>query len=502
MTSQLFNALAQGFNAKQIIDHIIKKFPSQAKKLKEALSQGFSHDQILTNLTEHEKTRKSEISKREKREKIAGAAAMGGASLAGISLGSPYFSQVASNVVSNALPSSLRQIPGAIQNALRYHNGQQDQQSPVAPQNINPQQIQQPSSQQPPVANVQNNLQVPQTQAPKIPEPQQISQVNATQIIDSLKSGEKIKDLQNLGWQPDQMQAYFQKFHPDIVKKGEKDSGKEFKDLITQYLAENPSQEEKTAPPEGLEIAQQPVAQINEAPEEAPTKAEEVTEPEPIQKKSIVGTPQGVGEVREIRNGKAIVEIDGKLHKVDESDIEEPPLPPKELADLFDELISGIEEETGEDVSRHVTLIGYDPDLQQLIYKPWRGAVYTYNDVTDEELGDLKEKINRKTSGENIIGAYQEGTNSPIGAAMSDFQQRRIARQKELEEERKRIDKQQLRLFEEVEEKKKKPVHKGKFETIYYAYEPAEKAAEDRYKERKKQEREREKQAKKNARIS
>lgn len=44
-----------------------------------------------------------------------------------------------------------------------------------------------------------------------------------------------------------------------------------------------------------------------------------------IEKNSVVSSPNGVGEVKEIRNGQAIVEVDGKLHKVKEEELQPEP---------------------------------------------------------------------------------------------------------------------------------------------------------------------------------
>ncbi|CAM6003234.1 unnamed protein product, partial [Sphagnum balticum] len=153
------------------------------------------------------------------------------------------------------------------------------------------------------------------------------------------------------------------------------------------------------------------------------TKDEEVAPEAPkIEKKSVVATPSGIGTVLEVRNGKALIDIDGQKKQVDEDDLIQSPLPERDLADLHDDLIKGIEHETGEDVSRMVNFSGYDPNTNSLAFLPYDGALYIYDDLTDEEKATAMNLMaKRKTSGENHIGAWTKDTKSPAGAAMSAF---------------------------------------------------------------------------------
>lgn len=139
-----------------------------------------------------------------------------------------------------------------------------------------------------------------------------------------------------------------------------------------------------------------------------------------IEKNSVVSSPNGVGEVKEIRNGQAIVEVDGKLHKVKEEELEAPPIPEKELSTLFDDLMEGIEKETGEDVSRMVQWAGYNPEKNTLQFLPHTGDMYTYDNISEEDASLLTDILStRKTTGSNFIGAWKKDSKSPIGAAMS-----------------------------------------------------------------------------------
>jgi len=139
-----------------------------------------------------------------------------------------------------------------------------------------------------------------------------------------------------------------------------------------------------------------------------------------IAKNEIVVTPHGVGEVKEIRNGQALIDVDGKLHKVKEDELEGSPLPEKDLAELYDDLIKGIESETEEDVSRMVQWAGYNPEENTLTFLPHTGKLYKYADISPEDAALLTDILStRKTSGENFMGAWKAGSKSPIGAALS-----------------------------------------------------------------------------------
>ena len=153
-----------------------------------------------------------------------------------------------------------------------------------------------------------------------------------------------------------------------------------------------------------------------------------------------------------------------KLHKVKAEDLAQSPLLEKDLAELHNDLISGIEKETGEETSRNVHWAAYDPETNSLLYVPYLGSGYLYDEIPEEDVKLLTNFLStRKTTGKNFIGAWGAGTKSPIGAAMS-------ALIKRLQSERGGKGKEYSR----------------KFQTVYNAYEPAQKAAKkDEEKKRK-----------------
>lgn len=95
--SPLTQALSQGFSPDQVIEYLLRHFPRYSRQIHQALAQGFSANQVLKylnkgrkginefegELTEHEKTRKSDIDKQRNLEKNIGkgALALGAAGL-------------------------------------------------------------------------------------------------------------------------------------------------------------------------------------------------------------------------------------------------------------------------------------------------------------------------------------------------------------------------------------------------------------------------------------
>jgi hypothetical protein len=181
---------------------------------------------------------------------------------------------------------------------------------------------------------------------------------------------------------------------------------------------------------------------------------EKISQMPKLVKESTVISPIGLGRIKELRNGKAMLEVDGKKHVVDEDELIESPLQEKDLAELYEDMVSGIQKHTGQEISRNVNWAGYDPKSNELAYRPHDGRLYVYDNISPEDAAELTGLLNtRKTTGENFIGAWESGSQSPIGAAMS-----------------------RLILKLQKERGGKGNEYSGKFETIYDAIEPAVKA--------------------------
>ncbi len=391
MISQIAKALEKGFTEDQILDFVIKKFPKFASKITGAKSSGFNASQILNTLlgnrqerenasqplTEFEEMRNQDIQGQQSRNQKAKTAAV----LAGTSLAAP----IAASALQRAIPSSLQTLLPT----LTANTTGQDQ-SAIATQ----------ESQQPPVNIVEQNI-------PQVAETVQPEQ--KTNIVDVLWNDLEKSSGKKFGFESDA----FLKIARRMKSTGEIKSKEDFQKLF--QLFEQKKNEGKDLPSALRESS-------SEFDEEklSSNKEQDKIETPKIEKKSIVSSPEGVGFVKEIRNGQAIVDIDGKMHKVKEDELESSPIPEKDLAVLYDELIGSIEKETGEDVSRMVQWAGYNPETNTLQFLPHTGALYTYDDISDEDAALLRDILStRKSSGENFIGAWKAGSKSPIGAALS-----------------------------------------------------------------------------------
>lgn len=391
MIPQISKALSSGFTSQQVMDFLLKQFPQHKDKIKQALSYGFSADQVLqflsggqkevnrnSNLpnTEFAQMREKDIQKTENIDKAGMAAAALGAS----ALAAPVAGQLVSHTLQRALPQSLSGMIGAVSPLLSpdVHTIQSEQQ-PISAELIQNEPI---VSQQPPV----NAPSI--TQAAQNVQPETIS--NKLNVKDLLsKSGllNRIEQLKEAGISNEEIGRFVRETQPFEFEKLAKEIGQSPEKMISEYLAETNPQE-----------------------------------PMKIEKGATVITPQGVGEVKEIRNGKSIIEIDGKKHQVDEDELESSPIPEKDMGILLDELNKQIEKETGEEVSRAINLVGFSPETRSVIIVYNTGEIYPFDNLDDEDIETATNLQGmRRTSGNNYIGPWVEGTKSPAGSKMHDF---------------------------------------------------------------------------------
>lgn len=427
----ILQAAAQGYTAQQIISYVSQAFPSLSPRIKKAASSGYTTNQILkylNQLMEEETFSKfTTVNEREgqHREKLntlgkqilgSGATALG---LQGFQQSLPPLAQtLLGNPVANAAQQQGQTPPittGLAQTANPLSQGQQQNQTSVAqplqqsgaPIATPSQQLQLPESPQPPQQAIQQPVQA---------QPQQPPFLDSISIIKELGLEEKINNLLKQGTSPENISSQIvpslnpkqRKLFTEKVRSGQAIT---MPSIIADYASKVSSSPMKTAPDalQSYEMA----GEISQA---------QKPEKKSLSKGSFVSAPQGlIGNIESERNGQALVKDEtGKLHKTKVDELIESPLPEKDLADLFDDVVKGIEQETGEEVSRNVNWAGYDPESNTLAYRPHLGAFYVYDDISPEEAQVLTSMLTtRKTTGENFIGAWKEGTKSPIGAAMS-----------------------------------------------------------------------------------
>lgn len=308
--SAISQALNAGHSVQDILRYLSQHNPQLARQVSAALNAGHSIDHVL-NFIEKNGNRmgnlipaKKQMNRSDNLYKTAqtsihpsltGAARFAGG-VAGLA-GGAY-------ALSRAMPSILQRIQPGNTGITPNVPVPPSPPSPTSPQATNgiggiqssniPQPPNVPSPQQPPITpvNVAPNV----AQPPVTPQPQGVS-TNLQPIFEKYKgltdTIDKLRDKNDVT----AIVAYLNKFGPAQVKKIEKEAGQPIEKVIEEYLKANP----------------QPVAQA-----EAP-KAE--AEAKPIEKGSTVATPAGVGEVKEIRGNKALVEVDGKKHKFDKDEL-------------------------------------------------------------------------------------------------------------------------------------------------------------------------------------
>src|SRR6185503_1828599 len=437
----VMGALQSGFTSKQIVDFLLKKFPKHAEKINTAVAMGFTPNQIIKFLsggrqslnspeeiepmTEHQMIGQREQQRTQNINKTAlGLALAGGSALGAYALG-------------RALPAAAQQLaPGLL----------------AGTPGPTPSQSSTPIPQQTPI---QAN-----------PTPQPTLQAPAINPLQNHPIKTKVDQLIAARNTPKEIVPYLRSFNKKEVADLEKSTGKPIEETVSDYFQNAPKPQET---PKITEPGQETLQQIK--PLEEP-KEKEIA---PVQSKTVILSNGDIGEVKNVRNGIAEIDIDGKTKTRKLDEVIQSPISEKDLADLYTDLISGIEKKTGQEVSRNVYWAGYDPKTNELAYVPHNGSLYIYENILPEDAKQLTNILaQRKSTGENFIGAWSEGTKSPIGAEMFKLIQR-------LQKERGGKGKE----------------YSNKFEKIYDALEAATKAEKEKHKEKQKNEKSKKPKAKK-----
>ena len=418
--SSFFQALGQGYTPQQILGYLSKSVPAMSKPIQKAQKAGYSVQQILgflsKNFDQQDRRGMTETERHTANRRADAERTKYGLKMAATAAAVPIASTALSSALSRSLPQSLRSAAPSLaaQSALPGGgNAQMPQAGNILPGTQTPPTSPQPQTNQP-QPTAQTVLPSASQQPPNLGNVTSVTQSTNKPQLDfvGLKNKykgffDKIDQLNQTGNNVDTISAYFRKFSPSQSEKFEKETGTKLEEIVGEYIAMQPEVE----PLQAEQVMESPSQKLpHSVPEEI----------KPITKSETVSTPHGVGEVKEIRNGKAIVEVDGKKHQVNEEELESSPLPEKDLAALYDELIQGIEEDTGEDVSRMVQWAGYNPETNTLQFLPHTGKLYKYSNISPEDAALLTDILStRKTSGENFIGVWKAGSKSPIGAALS-----------------------------------------------------------------------------------
>ncbi len=453
MIPQLASALAGGYSTKQIMQLLIRQFPQHADKIKGALKAGFTADQVVKflgggrkavnqeseGLTEHEQTRSKDILRREN----VNQGALKGAGMAALAGGASLAAPMAKAALQRAAPQLLG--PGAVTsgtgNGMGPSSNMTGLQGLTQATQTQPGNLISPSSSQPPISP-----NIPQQAQPVQPE---VNPINVSEIMNKYPGFEsKINDMMRAKVDPERIVNYFREFNPSQVKKLEKETGKPIDEIILGYI-ESKAQEPKKALSREESLGAfregkiQREAQDQFLKEEVkPTSMEsqgqeldEAKEAPKITKGSTVASPQGIGEIKEIRNGKALIEIDGKKHQVDEKDLEAPLYSEEEIADAYDEMFKRIPEEHK---SGFIQWSGYDEDRNVLGFIPRGGKYEEIENITPEEAELIRKgKGVARTSGEEREGLWVMGEDTRGGVISQIIHDRK---RKNKEEEAQQLD--------------------------------------------------------------
>lgn len=489
--SSFFEALEQGYTPDQVLGYLSKSIPQMGSLIKKAQRSGYPAQQILgflsKNFDTEDRTGMSTSERYASNRRSDSERTKYGLQLAGAAIATPLAARAAQSALSRAIPSSLQAlIPGGSgaspgpSNPTSLGATHPLGTESVPTQGVAPQgtQTQVSSSSQPPISPSIPN------QASPI-QPEEIS--NIPELIKKHGFERQIEEVSKNVKDPKGVAAIlFNKF-PKEMQALQKEAGKPMEDVVAEYMGSQPEAVNQPDVEPTPEAAPTPEIEMKALPGESTAKvqsrlklnyaeaaelvkqrdSQEKTpefEPLKIEKGSLAASPQGVGEVKEIRNGKAIIEVDGKKHQVNEDELIQSPIPEKDLGELFEEMQAEIEKQTGQEISRNVEYAAYSPENNELLYKPHSGGFYVYDNIEPEVADELVNLLTlRRSSGNNYIGPWVKGTKSPIGSRMYDL-----------------IKKLQ------AERGGKGNEYRGKYQTIYDALEPAREAKKRLHEERRK----------------
>jgi len=434
--------LAAGYTVEQILNYLSKTFPALGSRIKQAVNAGKSPDEILKYLGKFDKTALSKLRTNEQPfepfpesqesnrllqadqavkdydpipeivkqgAKSAIPLAAGAAIAPKLGAMASQYAPEAMGVLDRALPTNLKGMIPALTGSPQGSPQQSSQ--TLQPPSVN--QVTQPIVPQPPETAQPEGI--PTTQglpaAPPQPELPNISK-ETDPLWGKLEKGvkkHKDKDIETFLKVADNLKNYqgmnrqeFDLLYQQFQEK--KASGepvhKIVKDMYDAYKAPMKAEESKVST-------------------SVPT---EKIENVPIEKGNLVSSPKGVGTVREIRNGQAVIDVDGKLHKVNEAELESEPEEVKESKISFDldkipeDLRSApLNEVYVPGDRRHVTVkfnsnVGGEKDKRYLYFRKDGQPI-------DSEIVEKLRKGSQipVTSGKNFWGGWDSNTQDSRG---------------------------------------------------------------------------------------
>lgn len=432
----ILSALSKGYSVNQVLKYLTQAFPKIGPKINAAVAAGYTVNQIVNHLSDDVQTQydssyrtSNKITgdkRREYDEKVKSLIKTG------VGIGAGVLGTLAlSNLTSTPSPQQAVR-PTAILPPLRQQAAPRQLAAPPAQRGLPAPARAIPAGTAPtptspvvPQQPIQQNAPIPTPPSPIAPPP--APKINAQQI---LSNAGVIGLIDTLGTKnpPNVIAEALKSLNKNAVKNIESAApGISLENLISEYMQQNPSQEQQVSPPQQPLQKQSPIIQEQEQP------IQQQPQPEPIQQKiepitpieqttptigNLAILPDGkIGEIEDVRQGIAKINVDGKESNRKLEDLE---LAPNDLEDATRHIINNIpekEKSTAFMSAIHVPI----PGIDLMLTKFWDGKIAWYLDVPEDlyrsiALGLYEPKGKAKTG----IGEYKPGVIDSRGAGFHE----------------------------------------------------------------------------------
>lgn len=431
----IYSALNLGYAAKDIIKFLVNRFPEMKDKIKQAEKAGYSTDKILGYLNKVDPKKLEQLAK-------------------GSVIGSAFMQPSRDNQQNESSNPLIRGrqatarggptgqalqkgVSAAMKLGAGYLTAEGFANLMKGPEENNPQVQINPGASMPPNQTIQQ-AQQQASPAPGVPENTIGNQSPGAPPAPPIPTGEGIQTLKTMGLL-EKAQGLLQAGNDPVLvaktliatanpelKKNYKQNEQMIVDAVADLAASSQQvQNAKNQPTQEIQGQEGPqggpIAQAEQIrPEQAaPQQLQQPDERKQKQAKNanVVTLPGGeIGTVLERKKDHLVVDVDGKKVPVKLDEAIDVPASQDELADIYTNLIQKIPES---ERSSMINMAGYDPNHNELVFKPHDGAFYVYKDIPPEFAKRIQEAMfNAKTTGQNFYGAWSEGESSR-GAGLS-----------------------------------------------------------------------------------
>jgi len=506
-----YSALEEGYSPEDIIGYVSKAIPGIGKSVKKATKAGYTIQQILgflsKNFNTEDKRGMSETEIHAANRRSDAAMTKYGLKMTAAAVVAPLATQAARSALSRALPQSL--VSSSLQPSNQYDTQgnmpyQQQPSSPQQPSQQTTPNLESQASQQPPVSP--NVSQVSNAVQPEINPIKSNADVLWNELVQGkqhkvdpstdafLKMANRMKSTGEIGNKED-----FDRFHDLFQQKQSegksipaslKEATNEFdkQKLGGQAEEAKPIAKDQTvATPQGVgdvkEIrGDKALIDVDGKLDKIPI--EESSDKPKFEKRMFVKTPKGVGEIREIRNGKVLIDVDNKVQQFNENELEGSPFSEDDIADKYDSLMAHIPEAHK---SSWIQFAQYDEKTNTLGFIPRGGTFEILDDITPEEAKMIKEGSGiARTSGETQEGLWNIAESTKGGVVSQIIWDRKKRNQEEENKQGK------FGFIEGLERPEKEKTKEILFEELQFP----RSLSKEREREKKKTERERKKNEK------